>query len=170
MSLGLSLLSHRLLLSADNLSTDKFYYDNNVYNITFEPFLGFLLDFNYFDLRNEKKIMGGVKIRFPYFSVEYYNSNKYSQNNNYEFAYHTGRYKTFLDIPNKITEITVSGLLTDTEQFSFFGISSRGAQKILQDLEKCYTDDSIDGIILNIGSIQTTSYGGIGGLVYETFQ
>ena len=57
--------------------------------------------------------------------------------------------------------------MTDTQQFRFLGISSSGAQKILGNFEKCLNDDSIKGIVLNIGAIQTTSYGGIGGLIYE---
>ena len=166
-SIGLGFFKNRLILSLDNLFSDKFNYNNNIYKVTWEPLLGLFVDFTYFNLRNDKKLLTGIKIKFPNYGFKYYNSNKYSQNSNYEFSYHSRTYKTFFSIRNKITEISVSGLLTDTEQFSFFGITSRGAQNILENLDKCYNDNTIKGIILNIGYIQTTSYGGIGGLVYE---
>ncbi|MBU1076860.1 MAG: signal peptide peptidase SppA, partial [Spirochaetes bacterium] len=139
----------------------------NIYQLSLEPLEGLFLEMCYFDLKDDQRLLSGIKIRFPNLGVKYYNSNKYAHNHNWEFSYHSGTYKTFFTIPNKVTEIKISGLLTDTEQFSFFGDISQGAQKILEDLKKCYEDDSIKGIILNIGSITTTSYGGIGGLVYE---
>ena len=166
-SLGLGFFRNRVMLSLDNIALGKFYYDNNIYQASLEPVSGLLLNLTYFDLKDEKKLFAGVKIKFPHFGIEYYNSDKYSKNHNFELSYHAKTYKTFFSIGGQVTEIKISGLLTDSEQFSFFGITSSGAQRILENLNKCLDDDSIKGVILNIGSIATTSYGGIGGLVYE---
>lgn len=166
-SLGMALWKNRIKVGMENIHREKFDINKNVFQASFEPLLGLIFEFTYFDIPSDRKLFSGIKLQFPNFGFKYYNSDKIAHNNNYEFSLHSKNYKTFFCVPNKITEIKISGLLTDAEQYSFLGDISSGAQRILENLNKCYEDDSIKGIVLRIGSIQTTSYGGIGGLVYE---
>lgn len=168
-SLAVGFFKNRFIFSVENIAREELLYKNNIYYSSIELIRGLPFIISYFDLKDYKKIMLAVKLQFPNLGFAFYNFDRQhpKSNNNYEISVNTKRNDTYFTIRNQVAEINITGLLTDTDQFSWFGDKSQGTQRILTDLDKCLEDDAIRGIIITIGQIQTTSYGGIGGLVYE---
>lgn len=169
LSLGLNLFKQHLLLSIENVGYKKFEWNNNIYQLLFEPIRGIRGYITYFS--QDYKLWAGVNILFSHLSFGYY-SHRDKKNtilykhNSYQFSYSSESYPSFFRLSGVIN-IKVSGLITDTERFSFLGDISRGAQNIIEQIDKAIKDDKIKGMLLEIGGIETTSFGGIGGLIYE---
>ncbi|MBN1898982.1 MAG: signal peptide peptidase SppA [Spirochaetes bacterium] len=169
LSLGFGFFSERLFFSIENVNQDNFGWDHNVYQLFFEPIKGIRVHSAYFNLLDHYTYQLGMNFLFSQTEIDYSFNNVQKKDDNsqsLQIGYDSSTYPSELRIPGLIN-IKVEGLLTDAEQMSLLGDSSKGAQNIAGQIEKGINDDKIRGMLLEIGSIETTSFGGIGGLVYE---
>ncbi len=169
LSVGLSLFKQHLILSFENINQKKFNLTNNIYQILFEPFKGLQTFATYFNLHNDYKFYLGAKFLFSHLAFGYYSYQGkalITPQQSYQISYSAEMYPSVLR-KLRLINIKVSGLITDAEKLSFLGDVTKGAQNIIEQIDKGINDDKIKGMLLEIGTIETTSFGGIGGLTYE---